>query len=122
MRIAYIAHPISGDIKGNLEKVKAIARQINLEEPDVVPFAHYYLDCFALNDDIPEERARGIKNDIELMKRGFIDELRLYGDTLSNGMKAEVKLAMGLEIAIIPMTKHLHVLLHNYQRYELGAI
>jgi len=104
MKICYIAHPISGDIKGNLEKIRKIARQINLEEPDTVPFAHYYLDCFALNDDVPEERERGIKNDIELMKRGFIDEVRLYGDKVSKGMAAEMLLAKELGILVVAMT------------------
>lgn len=104
MRIVYIAHPISGDIKGNLEKIMNIVRQINLEEPEVLPFAHYWLDCHALDDDNPEERKRGIKNDIELMTRGFIDEVRLYGDKISSGMRDEVILAEKLGIPVIPMT------------------
>jgi hypothetical protein len=33
MIVAYICHPISGDIHGNLKKIVAIARKINLEEP-----------------------------------------------------------------------------------------
>jgi len=105
MKIVYIAHPISGDIEENLKKIEAIGRQINLEEPDVVPFAHYFFDCYALNDDIPEERQRGIKNDIALMKRGFIDEIRLYGDRISNGMKHEIELGVKLGIKIVPMTE-----------------
>ena len=107
MKIAYIAHPISGDPKGNLEKINKIIRTINLSEPNVVPFAPYYADIMALDDNIPEERERGIKNDIELMKRGFIDEVRLYGDRISNGMLAEVKLAIRLRIDVIPMTDNI---------------
>jgi hypothetical protein len=105
MKIAYIAHPISGDIEGNLRKIEAIGRRINLDEPEVVPFAHYFFDCYALNDDIPEERERGIKNDIALMRKGFIDEVRLYGNRISNGMAEEVKLAVELGIEVRPMTK-----------------
>ena len=103
MKIVYIAHPISGNIKGNLKKIQAIARKINLTEPDCVPFAHYFLDCHCLNDDVPEERARGIKNDIALMEAGFIDEIRLYGDKISKGMKAEIELGKSLGIPIISM-------------------
>lgn len=104
MIVAYIAHPISGDIQGNLDKIRGIVRSVNLLEPDVVPFAHYWLDCHALDDNNPEERARGIKNDIVLMRRGFIDEVRLYGDKISSGMLAEVKLAQALGIPVRAMT------------------
>ena len=105
MKIAYIAHPISGDIKGNLKRIELIGRQINLEEPEVVPFAHYFFDCYALDDDIPEERERGIKNDIALMRKGFIDEVRLYGDRISTGMSHEVDLAIELGIKVVAMTE-----------------
>lgn len=104
MKVVYIAHPISGNIEKNLLKVKIIARKINMKEPDVVPFTPYYLDCIALDDNNPVERERGIKNDIELMKRGFIDEVRLYGNRISKGMRAEVKLAIQLGITVRPMT------------------
>ena len=105
MKVVYIAHPISGDIKGNLEKIVQIAREINLNEPDTVPVANYFLDCYALNDDIPEERERGIKNDIALFRKKYIDEVRLYGDRISNGMKEEVKLARELGIKVVAMTE-----------------
>ena len=105
MKIAYIAHPISGDILGNLKKIEAIGREINMKEPDVVPFAPYYFDCHCLNDDIEAERERGIKNDIALFRKGFIDELRLYGDRISAGMLHEIKLCWELEIIVVPMTK-----------------
>lgn len=104
MKIAYIAHPISGDVAANLSKIVDIVREINLNEPNTVPFAPYYLDCIALNDDVPEERRRCIRNDVELFKRGFIDEVRLYGECISKGMHHEIKLAKELGILIIPMT------------------
>ena len=106
MKIAYIAHPISGDIKGNLKRIELIGRKIILEEPEVVPFVHYFFDCYALDDDIPEERERGIKNGIALMrKKGFIDEVRLYGDKISTGMSYEVNLALELGIKVVAMTE-----------------
>jgi hypothetical protein len=104
MKIVYIAHPISGDVKGNLEKIRLILREINLTEPDVLPFAHYWVDCHALDDTVLAERERGIKNDVELIKRDFIDEIWLYGDRISNGMNAEVMLAFRLHIPVVPKT------------------
>lgn len=105
MKIAYIAHPISGDITGNLEKIRQIVRNVNIEEPEVLPFAHYWVDCHALDDNISEERERGIKNDHEFFNRGIIDEVRLYGSKISTGMKHEIELAHKLNIPVVPMTE-----------------
>jgi hypothetical protein len=105
MKVVYIAHPISGDVEQNLKRIEAIGRHINLTEPDVVPFAHYFFDCYALDDNIPEERERGIKNDIALMRKGFIEEVRLYGDRISTGMSHEIDLALELKIEVIAMTE-----------------
>ena len=104
MMVVYIAHPIASDPQRNLQRLGTILRDINLHRPDVVPFAHYYVDCCILDDCNPAERARGIVNDIELMSRGFIDEIWLYGDEISRGMEAEIWLAMGMGIPVIPMT------------------
>jgi len=104
MKVAYIAHPISGDIEKNLKAIVKIGRLINCTEPDVIPFAHYFFDCHSLDDNIPEERERGIKNDIALMKKGFIDEVRLYGNRISTGMEHEIKLAKELGIPVVPHT------------------
>lgn len=105
MKIAYIAHPISGDVSENIKKLVEIAREINLTEPDVVPFAPYLIDLYALSDDVPEHRARCIRNDMEIFKRECIDELRLYGPNIGGGMKAEIVLAEELGIKVVPMTE-----------------
>ena len=101
MKIVYIAHPISGDIKGNLEKIRLIVRELNLNDPDIVPFAPYWLDCHALNDDVPEERERGIRNDEEFFVRGVIDELWLFGPRISTGMSHEITKAINCGIPVI---------------------
>lgn len=105
MKIVYIAHPISGNIKENLEKIRLIVREINLTIPDVVPFAPYWLDCFALDDTVREERERGIKNDTALIEAGFINEIWLFGDKISNGMSAEIILAVKLGIPVVPKSE-----------------
>ncbi len=117
MKVAYIAHPISGDVSENIKKLVEITRKINLEEPDVVPFVPYLIDLYALSDDVPEERARGIRNDVELMKRMFVDELRLYGTQISEGMRAEITLAEGLDIRIVPMTDE--TIKQHYKKIKL---
>ena len=104
MKIAYIAHPIGGDVEGNLAEVLKIVRDININMPDVLPFAPYWIDCHALDDSVQEERNRGIKNDQTLMKAGFIDEVWLFGDRISAGMEHEIKLAKELGVPVFPCT------------------
>jgi len=104
MKVAYIAHPVGGDVEGNLRKLQTVVRHINLTEPNTLPFCPYYLDCVCLDDSVPKERERGIRNDNHLLKLGFVDEIRLYGDCISNGMMAEVKLCESLGIMVVPMT------------------
>ena len=101
MKIAYIAHPISGDVEGNLAKIRAIVREINLTEPDVVPFVPYYADCVSMDDSNEIERERGIKNDTFILESGIVDELRLYGDRVSNGMQNEILIALRELIPIV---------------------
>ncbi len=104
MKVVYIAHPISGAVKENLKRIQAIGRQINLKESEVIPFAPYFFDCYCLDDNVPKERERGIKNAIALMKKGFIDEIRLYGNRISSGMQYEINLAVELGIKVRAMT------------------
>lgn len=105
MRIAYIAHPISGNIEENLKSIREIVRYININEPDTVPFVPYYADVVSLDDNNPEERKRGIKNDKRLLESGIIDQVRLYGKTISKGMWEEIRIADRENIDVVPMTE-----------------
>lgn len=107
MKIVYIAHPISGDVEGNLADLRRIVRKINLEYPDVVPFVPYYADIVSLDDNIPEERARGMKNDMEIIERGIPDELWLTGNRVSFGMGMERIAAIKHGIPVIDKTNQL---------------
>lgn len=103
MKIVYICHPVSGDVMGNIEKIMKIIRDINLSRSDVVPFAPYLGDLLSLDDNKPEERDRGILNDIAILKSGIVSELWIYGPKISGGMRAEIDLAMDLEIPVVVM-------------------
>lgn len=104
-RVIYIAHPISGNVKANLERIRQIVRIINLNTPFVIPFAPYWLDCHALDDDKAEERARGIENDMEYFKRRVMDELWVFGyhkkGEHSRGVLAEIEMAHSLGIPVV---------------------
>ena len=109
MTVAYIAHPIGGDVVGNLAKIQGIVKGINLHEPDVVPFVPYYSDCVALDDSKPEHRQRGMKNTMFILKSGIVKEVRLYGDVISKGMLEEIVLAWKLDIDVFPYTDEIEV-------------
>lgn len=104
MKVVYIAHPISGDVENNIKKVIAICREVNLTELDVIPFVPYLSDLYALDDSIQSERERGMKNGLSLLKKGFIDEIWLYGDRISNGMRAEINICLEVGIKVVPKT------------------
>ena len=114
MKIAYIAHPVGGDVMNNLSRIGKFVREINLKEPNVVPFVPYFADCMFLSDDVRFERERGLQNDIQILARFDIDEMRLYGDRISLGMEREIRAAKSRGIKIRPMTtgtiKHLALL------------
>lgn len=103
MKIVYIAHPISGDVQKNLADIRRIVRKINLEQPEIVPFVPYYADCVSMDDRLPEERARGIANDAEILERKIPDELWLTGDKISFGMSMEKLTAEKLGIPVIDL-------------------
>lgn len=101
-RIAYIAHPIGGDVEDNLKSLRRVIYNINKYEKDTVPFCPYYADVVSLDDNDPLQRARGIENDMAILKRpGMVDELRLYGERISDGMKDEIMVAVNMGIPVV---------------------
>jgi hypothetical protein len=112
MKIVYIVHPVSGDVAGNIQKILAIVKRINLEKDDVVPFAPYIADLLALDDDDPDQRTRGISNDIAILRSGIVKELWVYGPKISGGMQAEIDLAWELNIPVLVMDKKTDVPVH----------
>jgi hypothetical protein len=100
MKIAYIAHPISGDVQANLADLRRIVRKINLQYRNVLPFVPYYVDIVSMNDEIQEERERGLQNDVEIIKRKMPDELWLTGEKVSQGMIIERDAAIAAGIPV----------------------
>jgi hypothetical protein len=103
MKIVYIAHPISGDLEGNLSDLRRIVRKINLENANVVPFVPYYVDIVSLDDNNPEERARGITNDTAILRSGVVNEMWLTGPKISKGMQAEKEIADEMNIPVVDL-------------------
>ena len=108
-KIIYIAHPIGGDVPGNLQKVGEIYRQISLYRPDVIPFAPYIATISCLDDNVPQERAIGFEHNKGFFDRRIIDEVWLYGDRISNGMAQEIEWANRLGIPVVSMSEGIEV-------------
>jgi hypothetical protein len=86
MKKIFVCSPLRGDIEGNIKKAREYCRQIALEGN--LPIApHVYFTQF-LNEHSEQERTIGINLGIELLKS--CDELRVFGETITSGMKQEI--------------------------------
>lgn len=99
MKIVYVAHPLRGDIEGNMAHSAEICREISERYPDVLPLSPLAAFSF-LDDTVSEERERALDYCRQLLARA--DELWLTGTWwLSEGCVAEVfwATAWGIPIA-----------------------
>lgn len=64
-----------------------------------MPLAPHTIFTQYLDDNDEEERATGRYLGLELLKR--CDELWCFGDKITEGMKAEIKLAKELQIPVV---------------------
>lgn len=99
-KLAYIAHPIGGNVVANIQKIIDICKEIHLRDDNVIPFAPYLISLQYLDDSIPEERALGIKTSEEYFKRKVFDELWVYGE-LTRGVKKEIEWAEENDIPVV---------------------
>ena len=90
--IVYICSQYSGDTKTNTEKAKDYCRFV--VENGNVPIAPHLL--FPQFIDEESERELALQMDLLLLER--CDEIWVFGDELSSGMKAEIAYAKNKEI------------------------
>jgi len=110
-KIVYIAHPVGGNVKENLQKVAKITRKILIDKhPDlnIIPVAPYFLYCHSLDDDIMDERLIGMQSSFDFLSNAKVDELWLYGEKISNGMISEIELADKSNIIVVAKTIGTH--------------
>lgn len=94
--MVYVASPLRGDIEGNLEKAKDYCRFISFL--GYIPICPHLFFTTFLNDEIEEERNRGICFGLNLLKK--CEEIWVFGEQISEGMKEEIKLAEILDLPI----------------------
>lgn len=86
MKKIYVCSPLSGDIENNIKKAIEYSKYV-VSKGHLPITPHIYFTQF-LDDNKPKERIKGLRMGIELLK--VCDELWVFGDTLSYGMKNEI--------------------------------
>lgn len=95
MKKVYICSPLRGDIQGNLDKVERYTEfALKSGVAPVVP--HFYANC--LDDSNPHDRETGLAAGLSLL--WFCDELWVFGDKVTEGMKKEIHFCKYLNITI----------------------
>ncbi|MBE6789252.1 MAG: hypothetical protein E7539_06285 [Ruminococcaceae bacterium] len=93
MKKVYICAPLGGDVEGNLERVKRYTRYaLMCGTAPVVP--HFYALC--LDDNDQKEREIGLAAGLGML--WFCDELWVFGQTVTEGMKQEIQFCKHLNI------------------------
>lgn len=102
-KTVFIAHLMAGDIFTNTRKVLKICAEVYKEGH--LPVAPYLVSIQFLDDTIEEDLKLGIDANVACFERRFVDELWLFGDQISKGMRGEIILARELNIPIIAKTE-----------------
>lgn len=97
MKLVYICSPLRGDIEKNIVQANGYCRFAS--EQGVVPLAPHTIFTQFLDDRIEAQRQRGIDLGLELLKH--CHELWSFGETVSDGMRAELEMANTLRIPIV---------------------
>jgi len=88
-KLIYVCSPLKGDIENNVKKAIQHCRFVFLQGH--IPYAPHVIFTQFLDDTIESERDVAIEmGNIMLLK---CDELWVFGDIISNGMKSEIELA-----------------------------
>jgi hypothetical protein len=95
MKKVYICSPLGGNVSYNIEKAKRFARYaFKCGMAPVIP--HFYATI--LDDENPKERKLGVQAGLSLLF--MCDELWVFGDVISKGMKKEIRFANKLNIKV----------------------
>lgn len=95
MKKVYVCSPLKDDVWGNIERAKKYAKYVF--ECDAIPVvSHFY--ALVLNDEIKSQRELGMKAGLDLLF--FCNELWIFGETISDGMEKEIRIAEALGLKI----------------------
>jgi hypothetical protein len=91
VKVVYLAHPVSGDVPGNLARAKRWLRWAQHFMPGAVVIAPWILALDLGMEDDDVHRERGLLRDEAVVRR--CDVILLVGGRVSGGMCREAKVA-----------------------------
>lgn len=101
-RIAWMMHPVSGDVPGNLARAKRWLGWLLRTFPDIDFAADWIPWCEVLDDGVPANRERGLRFDEHMIQR--LDDCWMVGGRISNGMMRERVVAMATRKTTVDLT------------------
>ncbi|WP_052693532.1 DUF4406 domain-containing protein [Desulfosporosinus sp. I2] len=102
MKLVYICSPLRGVVEENIKKANRYCEYA--AGCDAVPLAPHAIFTAYLQDNIPEQREKGLKMGLALLRR--CDEMWCCGDEITQGMQGEIDLATKLNIPIVYVLDH----------------
>ncbi len=91
----YICAPLGGNVKENLGNA-ILYTKYALKQGVAPVTTHFYALC--LDDNNPQDRALGMSAGMSLL--WFCDEMWVFGDEITKGMKEEIKFCENLRIPV----------------------
>jgi hypothetical protein len=101
-RVIYMAHPVNGDVEGNLKRAKIWLKHLTEGNPWVAFIAQWIVECEIWDDSNAADREIGLKRCLAAVER--CDELWLVGTSMSNGMALEAAHAVECGIKVVDLT------------------
>lgn len=85
-KVIYVCSPYAGDMFVNTENTKKYCRYVM--EQGYVPFAPHIMFTSFLDDTDPVQRTQGCTLGLDMLER--VDEMWVFGERISPGMKNEI--------------------------------
>lgn len=102
-RVVYVAHPVAGDVPGNVARAKRWLHWLVKSDPTIAFIAPWIAHLEADHDDAdPVQRERGLLDAIATVRR--CDGIVLVGGRISPGMLLELEAAVEAGRTIIDWT------------------
>lgn len=96
MDLVYLSSPYRGDTETNEANARKYCKQIAKQV--AIPIAPHFIFTQFLDDNNEQERNLGIQMGLELLK--YCDEMWVVSNTLTEGMKLEIKQAQEIVLKI----------------------
>lgn len=89
----YICAPLGGNVQQNLERaIRFVTYALRSGVAPVVP--HFYALC--LDDADPKQREIGMSAELSLL--WFCDEMWIFGEEITDGMREEIRFCQNMKI------------------------